>query len=293
MNTNWLDERIRLGETPAGSQAKAHQRESSPDGQAAQEHLALSDADILGRLPPERMAERIRQRAQSGAKVKATSSWNFSQVALVASLLIAAVFLLPNVFDSVITPGAPTLVDKGATGTTQPPATTASTTPPAGVQPNPRIPPQDVIVADAGLPDDGIRLRGDGALTLFIVAPDGVTEPTDSSVTGGSTLRIVAPYAANAGVWSIDETGNIQKHWPVVGDSSAVLPAGPLPRDWETDPSAGWDRFILVQAATPFALKNAEAHLRGLVASKHARNGRITLPKPLATTSTLVERAKR
>jgi len=297
MNHQWLDERIRLGEVPAGSEAKADARLNSPEGRAEQDRIALSDASILERLPPERMAGRIRGRVAAARTEPQAPSWLGTLVgsripvyAAAVALLLGAVLLSPRILDTLLDPD-PAPVARRIEPAPVPGATTAD--PPAPAQAAEERGRAPVQVAAADAPDDGIRLRGAGSMELLVVAPDGTTKPAGDSAAVGSVLRVVAPRAANAAVWSIDETGNIQRHWPIEGDSSASLPAGPLPRDWETDPSAGWERFVLVQGPEPFPLKDAESHLRGLVASRHARDGRVSMPRRLGCSSVLVERVAR
>lgn len=296
MNHEWLDERIRLGEVPAGSERKARERLDTPEGRAAQDRLALSDASLLERVPPERMARRLRHRTQASHVETRAPSWlatlfgsRLPAYAVAGVLLLATALLSPRLVDTLLAPEPESV----ATRISPVPGTGTADSAPAQVPVAKRPPPTPARVAAADLPDDGIRLRGTGSVRLFVVRPDGTTEPSGPVAAAGSVLRVVAPRAANAAVWSIDETGNIQRHWPVEGESSASLPAGPLPRDWETDPSPGWERFVLVEGSEPFPLKAVEVHLRGLVASKRARDGRVSLPRHLESSSALVERAAR
>lgn len=291
--TNWLDERIRLGEVPEHAAGKAADRADSEAGRRAQAQLELSDASILERLPPERLAARIRSRLEAKSAPRAVA-WRAPRFLVPAlATLVASAMLAPRMADHLLGPGeapvartTPTLPDAPSTE----PATAA--TAPATSIATARDATRDAMAA-AETQDDGIRLRGAGELALFAVAPDGSTSPCGKSVAAGSTLRVVTPRSSSAAVWSIDETGAIQRHWPLDGDSSTALAAGPLPRDWETDPSAGWERFVLVESSGAFSLARVEAHLRGLVGSHRARDGRIVLPGGLATSSATVERASR
>lgn len=294
MNTDWLDERIRLGEVPPASQDRARARLDTEEGRLAQDGIAISDASILERLPPDRVAKRIRQRVEERRTGFRMVSWSSrgTAFAFAASIALCAVFA-PRVADRVFSPDAAVAGAAQAT-----PATTNPSDPDATEPGTPRIPAADPrtgpgIVAAVDLPDDGIRLRGDGDMALFVVAPDGATTPCGPGVEAGATLRVVVPRSAQAAVWSIDETGSITRHWPIDGDSSSALAAGPLPRDWETDPSTGWERFVLVESPAKFELKAAEAHLRGLVASSRPRDGRILLPGRLQAHSIVVERNRR
>lgn len=292
--TNWLDERIRLGEIPPGAEDKAIERVGTSEGRRVQAELDLSDASILERLPPERVAARIRSRLEAKS-VRRQVAWRSPRVLLPAlATLVACAVLAPRLSELVLERESAPVARK---------TEEAATSPASAERARPARNPartdgasgasMDGAVAAAETPDDGIRLRGAGELSVFAVAPDGSTAPSGARVEGGTTLRIVVPRAAHAAVWSIDETGIVQRHWPLDGDSSSTLSAGPLPRDWETDPSAGWDRFVFVESPDAFALARVEAHLRGLVGAHRARDGRIVLPAGLAATSVLVERTAR
>lgn len=286
MTPDWLDERIHLGETPSVFLEKAKARLDSKEGRAAQAELSLSDAHTLERLPPERMAERIRLRRENKG-IRGLFLWNSPGLSLlaVASLAFCAV-MAPRVAQDVFAPAAPAAAEAAPRSTDKATATPGTQAP----ERQDRSPEGPAIVASAPVPDNGVRVRGGQELSIFAVSPDGTTRPSGASVQAGSVLRIATPLSSNAAVWSIDETGMIQRHWPVEGDSSASMAAGPLPRDWETDRSAGWDRFILVESPAPFALRSVEAHLRGLVASKRSRDARLSLPGHFETSSFLVER---
>lgn len=293
MNADWLDERIRLGEIPETSAAKARERLATDEGRAAQASLALSDASILERLPPERIAARIRTRREAKA-VRSLFLWNSPGLSVLAAACFAfCAVMAPRVADRAFSPDTTAV----AAGAEVAPSPTSAAPTVARERPAADAPAAEarkpVVVAEAPVSDDGIRVRGGQGLSLFSVAPDGSTLPCGASTRAGSVLRVVAPLSSQAAIWSIDETGMIQRHWPVQGDSSAALASGPLPRDWETDPSAGWERFVLVESSSRFPLRAVEAHLRGLVASGRARDARLSLPGRLETSSVLVERAVR
>lgn len=294
MNTDWLDERIHLGEVPPASRDRARARLDTEEGRIAQDGIAISDASILERLPPDRVAGRIRQRLEQRRSGFRTISWGSrgTAFAFAAGLALCAVFA-PRIADRAFAPDVPAAGAGKVAPATATRTEPAATGPAAGATPaaDRRTGPETVAAAE--LPDDGIRLRGDGDMSLFVVASDGATTPCGPGVDAGATLRVVVPRSAQAAVWSIDETGSITRHWPIDGDSSSALAAGPLPRDWETDPTTGWERFVLVESPARFELKGAEAHLRGLVASTRPREGRILLPGRLQAHSILVERTGR
>jgi hypothetical protein len=278
---DWLDERMHLGEVPASRRDEARERAESDAGAARQRELAASDADILRRLPPERMAERIRQRSHRPARgIRMRTTW--IPLALAACVLALGLFLAP--VPSPLAPPAPV-----ALGT---PPSTDSVRPESTTTPSPARngwkEPEERLAFDPRPAETGVRVRGGEGLELVAVSPDGATFAADSGVVGGTVLRVKAPSRAHAAVWSFDETGTLVRHWPLSGDSAAALPAGPLPRDWETEASSGWERFVLVWSETPFAL--AEAHLKGLVASGGSRTRAVSLPAPLHATATGVAR---
>lgn len=282
--SDWLDERIHLGEVPATRRDEARDRSSSAEGAALQQALTENDAEVLRRLSPERMAERIRQRAHRPSRgIRLRTTW--IPLALAACVLSLGLFLAP--VPSPLGPPAPV-----ALGTTTPTdsATAESnalrdTTPSQGTSI-----PEERLALDPRPADPGVRFRGGDGLSLLVVAPDGTTAEADSAVAGGSVVRLKAPARTYAAIWSYDETGTLVRHWPLAGDSSTALPAGPLPRDWETEASGGWERFVLVWSDAPFALAKAQAHLRGLLASGASRTRAPSLPEPLRTQTVGLER---
>lgn len=280
---DWLDERMHLDEVPASRRDEALERAESTEGAARQRELERSDADILRRLPPERMAERIRQRAHRPARgIRLRTTW--IPLALAACVLSLGLFLAP--VPSPLAPPAP--VALGGSNPTDSVISESTTTAPAPRHEGNK--PEERLAFDPGPAETGVRVRGGEGLDLVAVSPDGSTTAADSAVIGGTVLRLKTPYRAHAAIWSFDETGTLVRHWPLSGDSAAALPAGPLPRDWETEASSGWERFVLVWSETPFALAAAEAHLKGLVASGASRTRAVSLPAPLRATTTGVAR---
>lgn len=294
MNTNWLDERIRLGEVPPHAKTEAGRRSASAEGASALESLAESDADLLRRIPPERFAAKLRERglerfaAKLQARREASSGRTFRWPRLgIAALATASVVFLalavsnrtdePAMSDPVL--GAAPRVP----GSDSSPAPALSTTSDSSAR--------EIAFAEPSGTDDGIRFRGDQILSILVVVPEGAAPIGPEGLVAGSVLRIVAPFAKHAAVYSLDETGMVHRHWPLSGDSAATLPAGPLPRDWETDPTRGWERFVLVTHRDPFSLKPIEAQLRGLRASGDPAHRRISLPGNLSVTDTLLERS--
>lgn len=280
---DWLDERMHLDEVPASRRDEALERAESADGAARQRELERSDADILRRLPPERIAERIRQRAHRPARgIRLRTTW--IPLALAACVLSLGLFLAP--VPSPLAPPAPVALGGTVPTDSVRPESTTTAPPPLGEGDE----PEERLAFDPRPAESGVRVRGGEGLELLSVSPDGSTSAADSGVAGGTVLRVKAPSRAHAAVWSFDETGTLVRHWPLSGDSAAALPAGPLPRDWETEVSAGWERFVLVWSETPFALAAAEAHLKGLVASGASRTRTVSLPAPLRATATSVAR---
>lgn len=284
MNTDWLDERIRLGEVPPHAKTQADDRSATPEGALAQESLEASDADLLRRIPPERFATKLRERTGSSS----TRSLAWPRLGLAAFATAGVLILALAVShrgEDPIPPGpvagegpAPRVVDTLRT---------------VGIAPPAARDPERIALAPSSLPDDGIRIRGDRKLSLLVVSPEGAVAPGPDGLPAGSTLRIVAPRESHAAIYSLDETGMVQRHWPVSGDSSAPLPAGPLARDWETDPTPGWERFVLASAPAPFALRDLETHLRGLRAAGQADRRRLSFPGGLSVTDTLLRRVVR
>ncbi len=282
--SDWLDERMHLGEVPASRRDEARDRAASVEGAALQQELTENDADVLRRLAPERMAERIRQRAHRPSRgIRLRTTW--IPLALAACVLSLGLFLAP--VPSPLAPPAPV-----ALGTSVPTdsAKAASTPPRDTTSREGTTVPDERLALDPRPADPGLRFRGGDGLSLLMVAPDGSTDEADSAVAGGAVLRLKAPARAHAAIWSYDETGTLVRHWPLAGDSATALPAGPLPRDWETEGTGGWERFVLVWSDTPFALAKAQAHLRGLLASGNSRTRVLSLPAPLRVETSSLER---
>jgi len=286
MKTHWLDERIHLDEVPESSITAANERGRSPEGISAREMLEASDEEILRRLPPARMAAKIRQRRGSQIRRVRLLTWKTAWIPVAA--MAAAVLL------SLVPPRTTSPVDGARDPSRSTDGRIPATPPTASAPPARKANSTEDRTAQASpVHDDGIRLRGGQELSIALVDPSGATSPVAGSVVAGSTLRIVVPEERVAAVWSLDETGTIERHWPVSGDSAAALPAGPLPRDWETDPTTGWERFILVTAPSRYALKDVETHLRGLLAARDPRTRTLSLPAPYQGNSILVDRKSR
>lgn len=284
MNTDWLDERIRLGEIPPHARTQAEKRASSPEGALAQEALEASDADLLRRVPPERLSAKLRERRASSS----TAFLGWPRLGL-AAFATSAVLVLALSFaqrDEAPAEAAPVLGEGTA------PANPDSL-PHLVDLPKATRDPERIALSPTPTPDDGVRIRGDRKLSLLVVSPHGPEAIGSEGLVAGSILRVVAPQASHAAIYSLDETGMVQRHWPLSGDSSAALPAGPLARDWETDPTPGWERFVLVSAPAAFALRDLETHLRGLRASGQADRRRISFPGGGSVTDTLLRRVVR
>ena len=282
MNTNWLDERIRLREVPPHAKIQADHRAASPEGVAAQETLSESDADLLRRLTPERFAAKLQARREPASN--RLLAWPRLGIAALATASVVFLALAvshrtngPAMSDPVL--GAVPAVP----GSDSSPVPALSTTTDSSAK--------EIAFAEPTGPDDGIRFRGEQNLSVLVVTPQGAVPIGPAGLVAGSVLRVVAPFAAHAAVYSLDETGMVHRHWPLLGDSSATLPAGPLPRDWETDPTRGWERFVLVSHRDPFDLQRIEAQLRGLRATGDAARRRISLPGGLSVSDTLLERS--
>lgn len=286
MNTDWLDELIRLGEVPPHAKTEAARRAASPEGALAQEALTASDEDLLRRLSPERFAMKLRARRETSSRpFLAWPRLGLAALATAAVLVLALSFAhredAPAEPAPVLGEGpepAPTSPDSLRRGGSLAPTTRA---------------PEKLALSPSALPDEGVRFRGGQKLSILRVSPEGPEAIGPEGLVAGSTLRVVAPREPHAAIYSLDETGMLQRHWPQSGDSSAPLAAGPLPRDWETDPTPGWERFVLVSAPAAFALRDIESHLRGLRASGQADRRRLSFPGEWSVSDTLLQRVVR
>lgn len=287
MSNEWLDECIRLGEVPPHLAEKAKQRLATPEGRLAQEKLAEQDRAILSRLPA------VAIRPVPGPIPRLLASLQprrWRGLALGAAGLAIALFALPSPPEAPhVSRGDSALVrdtTKFATSPVEPESASQDSRTPRG-----RPAPQEQVAWVEPPHDPGIRTRGSAGLEVLAVGPSGVLDPARSPIPPGTVLRVRSAAHPQAAVWSLDEAGILIRHWPLQGETSAPLPDGPLPRDWQTDTLAGWDRFLLVHGDSRFALPKVEAKLRSLVASGRGKTGRPDLGPALRLEDVVLGRA--
>lgn len=239
----WLLERLAQGELDAAAAEELRARLAA-EGRSLDDELAAlehSNREILAAQPKEVVAASIRRRAEAArAGARRASRLNFwiAPLALTGSLGLALLVARPWVH-----PAQPkTLVGEEMEDTTF-----------KGGDPRLLVYRQRT----AGAPDEG------GSERLV----DG------ARATRGDLLQL-AYAAAPVGVYgvllSIDGVGRVSQHLPEEG-ARAAAPLRPgreihLPSAYELDDAPGFERFLLITAAEPFALAPVLDAARALAA---------------------------
>lgn len=242
-------ELLRQGELPA---AAADRLEAVLD-EADRARLAALDADdaaILRRHPPARVAAEIERRLAAAPRPAPARRLLF---ALPAAAAVAAALLLL-------------------------------------LRPAPELPTHGREAIGTLAPTD--RAKGDAALLVFRATRDGVRQllPHDRARAGDLLqLGMRLPHDAHAVLVSIDGAGAVTRHHPVGGADTAT-PAGRtvLGRSYQLDAAPGFERFVLVTAATPIDVDAVLNAARALAAAPTAETAPLRLGAGLDQTSFLL-----
>lgn len=278
MNDHRMDDllsRHRLGELSPRQERDVLEFLSTQEGKRRLEEQEAEDERILKELPPHRMAEEIRRRADRSRRDEPSTrhrpavGWFAGSGLAVALGCLAIAISLRNTTPS---PTAETAPVSLRTETNPGTASPISAPSPAGRQAathgEPTAPATEIALAPAPAPDDGLRTKGEiRRLRVHCVsAPNGVAVPLadGDGARPGDLLQVslLAGPATFAAVLSLDGTGHVTRHIPETGDSSvAVRDAREAPHSFQLDSTPGFERFVLVQSDRPFPLRTAESIL--------------------------------
>lgn len=262
----WKLERFVLGELPAADLAQLNQQlQADPDLQQRVDALRAADVEIRGTYPAPWMARQILARVD-GAKA-ATSSrrwvsgrWARWGVAPLAAAALLAVIALPR-----------TQQDDGTTPARFVAAGVRSKGPEATLYVHRRTQSGTEQLADGS-----VARRGDLLRLQYRIASEKAGQNSDAPMYGV--------------ILSLDGGGAVTRHLPVQGDVAAPLVAGELVSldlAYELDDAPGWERFVLITAAEPFALAPVVATARAAVASTDAEHDApMALDLPATTAQT-------
>lgn len=158
-----------------------------------------------------------------------------------------------------------------------------------------RTGPEDPVPEDMS---GETRIKGEPRLLLHRQAGDAALPlPAGSEVRAGDVLQIsyVAAGAAHGVVLSLDGDGVVTLHAPVAGGTTALRQGGavPLPQAYELDDAAGFERFVLVSAASPIEPEVALAAARRLAGAADADRAPLPLPPAWRQSSILVKKVPR
>ena len=271
MESDLVLELHRLDELPPALRARSQARLAAPDAPAALEALRQSDADILAQLPAKLVAERLRRlnvEHELAKPAHRTSLWTGTGIAIALACL-ALMVVVKRPAPSGVPLSSPRAEHSSVFQVPVPaPSTlgTASKSQPTSSGPLAESVPE--VVALAEVPNDGTRLKGDVARLRVhriegskaaVALRDGDTASPGTLLQ--ATLLPGAPvYAA---LLSLDGTGQATRHLPEQGDSSLLVQAQvQVPHSFLLDDAPGFERFLLITSAQPFALREAEALLR-------------------------------
>jgi hypothetical protein len=256
-STDWLDERIHLGEVPSRLSGPAFERRQDVGFEPAQAALEESDRQILSQIPPDRFAAEV-ERRRRGRKNLASAGRSLSKPAkgLWGSVAIAGlaglIFLSPNhIVMRMENPAGSRPIPSG-TSRGEPISSESVAGGRLGGGPASSISMQP----DAPTDKDW-RSKGEVDLILQ-TEKDGSLQPVTGSGTyaPGTRLRLSIPDSLPwAAVYSIDTRGEMAQHWPLAGDTARPLRQGMLPRSWELDDTPGKETFVLVWSDKPFHLE--------------------------------------
>jgi hypothetical protein len=215
-------EQHRLGELEPGEAARLARRLEQED--ELRERLAeldRSDEDLRRRYPPEWLAQRVRERLESGcSRADRAPRLRRRRAPVLAALAAAALVVL--VLDTRLAEPPPARRDSPASAS-------------------------------------GDRLKGSRpGLALFRRTPDGSEPLTDGAfVRTGDLVRVGYRAAGRSfgAILSIDGRGLVSMHLPKAGDRAAALARGGLVLldfSYELDDAPRWEAFYFVTGEMPF-----------------------------------------
>lgn len=263
-----------LGEIPDALKTRAAENLNHPDAPDRLRELRESDRRILEEMPQDAMVSGIRRRLDAANRASVPRfglpGWRAAIIPVLGLLVFALVVLPPSPETSAV----PTTFDVTPTRRTAPdPIQPAGSIAPPTTTPRSSVATTSVPgdrVALAPPSDDGIRTKGDvPRLRVHLVdAPQLVATALRDGDTVASGAILQVSLLAGPSIWaavvSIDSSGNVTHHLPEQGDSS-ILVEGAIqaPHSFQLDRAPGYERFVLLRSARPFALSEAGPSLRG------------------------------
>ena len=268
------------GELPAALRSRADKILSTPEGKRRWEALRESDARILEEIPSARMGKAIESRVRAAANrvepADRTWHWKSRVVGLAGGLALAMLMVTAVSTRSVPLGQDPKVVDGSAT--TVPhlekpteAAETGSSGGPPSVSGNPATGPDALeVVAMAETPDEGTRTKGIAMPRMRIHrveagSREAVALRDGDSALAGTVVQVglLAGPKCWAAVVSVDGNGQVTRHIPEQGDSAQPVEGTiQAPHSFQVDEAPGFERFLLVVAAHPFALAQVEDFAR-------------------------------
>lgn len=278
-------ERHLLGETPKHLAESTKKALENPDAASKLQALQASNEAILAALPPERIAQAIRQRAATHPARQ--RNWMTGLVMAGLALGVSAgvfVFLEPSSTDGPVAVKSPG-TDSSRVARTDSPATDSvhrlSTpeiarhkdslpgpkTSVASASDSPAI--ADTASWEVAWADDDILLKGQSRrLAIHRIAKanaEALRLSNGDSASAGDLLQVgtLAGPKRFVAILSLDGNGQITRHLPESGDSSLLVSSKlQAPHSYQLDDAPKFERFVLVESRTPFDLVTVESLLK-------------------------------
>ncbi|MBK9578489.1 MAG: hypothetical protein IPO40_15540 [Fibrobacteres bacterium] len=278
-------ERHLLGETPKHLAESTKKALESPEAASKLQALQASNEAILAALPPERIAQAIRQRAAT--QPARQRGWMTGLVMAGLALGMSAgvfLFLEPSPTEGPVAVTPPRSdssrvahADSNASDSVHQPPT------PEIVRRKDSLPgPKAPVVAAGGSPeasdtaswevawaDDDILLKGKSRrLALHRIAKanaEALRLSNGDSASAGDLLQVgtLAGPKRFVAILSLDGNGQITRHLPESGDSSVLVSSKlQAPHSYQLDDAPKFERFVLIESRAPFDLASAEALLK-------------------------------
>ncbi|MEL6181917.1 MAG: ActD-like protein [Myxococcota bacterium] len=152
----------------------------------------------------------------------------------------------------------------------------------------------------SGQPSVGERIKGAPALVVHRVLEGGVTQrlTTADAARPGDTVQLSVSGAQNryAVIVSIDGRGQVTRHFPLKGNSGAIISTAKaipftLPHAYELDDAPDFERFILLTHTAPFDVAQVMSSAQKVASGSHKhRTLLVGLPKKMQQTSFLLKK---
>lgn len=278
-------ERHLLGETPSHLADSTKDALEKPDAAQRLKALQESDEAILAALPPERIAQAIRQRAAAQPAAKRGWMPGLVMAGLAVGISIGVFQLLDTSRPDTSVAGIPAGADSSRTARIdsgspdsvhRTPVTSITRASDTSARNRPVVasttdtqPATDTTSWEVAWADDDILLKGQSRrLALHRIAKAGAEalrlSNGDSAVVG-DLLQVgtLAGPKRHVAIVSLDGNGQITRHLPESGDTSVFVSSKQqAPHSYQLDEAPKFERFVLVESRGPFALASVEALLK-------------------------------